>query len=101
MISFPAILAQRNKRTLVVYSREERVNREFRAFVELAKSRGIKFAQFMASRKVTFPEGGHVTFKHVESEFRGLEIDEYHVEDAVKLRLDGAPLLTLLATRKR
>ena len=72
-----------------------------KAFVDLANLRKIKFTAFMASCVVKFPEGGHATFRHAESELQGIELDKYMVEDAVEKRLGNAPLLTLLATRQR
>lgn len=102
MISFPAILAMRDKSTLVVYARRERAVRGLQSFVEFAKEHGVPCRVLMASLIVQFPEGGKVTFRHADYEsFQGIQVDEYYVEEAVKLRLDGGPLLTLLATRKR
>lgn len=101
MINFEAVLANRDKRTLLVYARQERASQALRAFVDLAKIRKVKFTAFMSSCVVKFPEGGHATFRHAESELQGIELDKYMVEDAVEKRLGNAPLLTLLATRPR
>ena len=98
-MNFSFALANRDKRCLFVYGRHERAVQGMHEFFQRVKDDGATL--HMASRVVRFPEGGLAKFCHVDDELRGHEIDSYEVDAAVANRLDGTPLLTLLATRKR
>lgn len=99
MIDFQAILSNRTKRYLLIYSRHVYAVRQMHTFFDLAKQYGATVCE--ATHTVKFDEGGFAKFDHCDGQFYGLQVDDYFVDEVVSSRLDSLPLLTLLATRKR
>ena len=99
MISFDTILGDRTKRYLLVYSRHVYAVRQMHVFYDLVKDLGATL--YESGRTIRFREGGFARFDHIDQEFKGLEIDDYMVDESIAKRMDSLPLMTLLATRKR
>lgn len=99
MIDFQAVLIDRSKRYLLVYSRHVYAVRQMHVFFDMAKVFGASMHE--NSRTIKFLEGGYAKFAHCDEEFKGFEIDGYMVDETIAKRADSLPLMTLLATRKR